>query len=68
MTVDLKLGFALHRAEGRIKRHPEPRAAGRFARPGSTSRKGKVSITQWVDPVVRKQLQRLAVDHDKEQH
>jgi hypothetical protein len=26
-----------------------------------------VSITQWVDPAVRKQVQQLALDRDKEQ-
>ena len=28
---------------------------------------GKVAITQWVDPAVRKQLARLALDHDSTQ-
>ncbi len=31
------------------------------------SRRGKVAITQWVDPAVRKQLAQLALDHDKSQ-
>jgi hypothetical protein len=34
----------------------------------AASRKGKVSITQWVDPVVRKQVQQIALDHDREQY
>lgn len=31
------------------------------------SRKGKVAITHWVDPAVRKQLARLSIDHDTSQ-
>jgi hypothetical protein len=31
------------------------------------SRRGKVAITHWVDPAVRKQLARLAIDHDSSQ-
>jgi hypothetical protein len=31
------------------------------------SRIGKVAVTQWVDPAVRKQLARLALDHDSTQ-
>jgi hypothetical protein len=31
------------------------------------SRRGKVAITQWVDPAVRKQLAQLGLDHDKTQ-
>lgn len=31
------------------------------------SRIGKVAITQWVDPAVRKQLARLALDQDRTQ-
>jgi hypothetical protein len=31
------------------------------------SRHGKVAITQWVDPAVRKQLAQLGLDHDKTQ-
>jgi hypothetical protein len=31
------------------------------------SRRGKVAITQWVDPVVRKQLAQLALDQDRSQ-
>ena len=31
-------------------------------------RKGKVGITQWVDPVVRKQLQLLRLERDKDQY
>jgi hypothetical protein len=31
------------------------------------SRRGKVAITHWVDPAVRKQVAQLALDHDKSQ-
>jgi hypothetical protein len=31
------------------------------------SRVGKVAVTQWVDPAVRKQLARLALDQDRTQ-
>jgi hypothetical protein len=31
-------------------------------------REGKVSITQWVDPVVRKQVAQIALDEDKDQY
>jgi hypothetical protein len=36
-------------------------------RPVQKSRLGKVSIGLWVDPAVRKQMQRLAIDLDKDQ-
>ena len=39
--------------------------AGAGARQGS--RRGKVAITQWVDPAVRKQLAQMHLDHDKTQ-
>lgn len=35
--------------------------------PQQPSRRGKVAITQWVDPAVRKQLARLAIDIDSSQ-
>lgn len=35
--------------------------------PQQPSRRGKVAITHWVDPAVRKQLARLALDHDSSQ-
>jgi hypothetical protein len=46
----------------RVGEGPHP---GAGTRPGS--RHGKVAITQWVDPVVRKQLAQLGLDHDKTQ-
>jgi hypothetical protein len=43
----------------------EPRRAGT---PRQKGREGKVSITQWVDPVVRKQIAQIALDEDKDQY
>jgi hypothetical protein len=39
-------------------------SAGSLLQP---SRRGKVAITHWVDPAVRKQVAQLALDHDKSQ-
>lgn len=63
-----------------VQRHPKPApgpphvAAEAVAPPASPvgrtvqrSRIGKVSIGVWVDPAVRKQLARLALDTDKDQ-
>ena len=36
--------------------------------PRQKGREGKVSITQWVDPVVRKQLAQIALDEDRDQY
>ena len=35
--------------------------------PQQPSRRGKVAITQWVDPAVRKQIARMAIDLDSSQ-
>jgi hypothetical protein len=40
----------------------------RVVAPRQKGREGKVSITQWVDPVVRKQLAQIALDEDKDQY
>lgn len=49
-----------------------PAAEAEQARPGvvprQKGREGKVSITQWVDPVVRKQIAQIALDEDKDQY
>src|SRR5258708_5355602 len=37
------------------------------AQPRTQSRYGKVAITHWVDPAVRKQLAQLALDYDRSQ-
>jgi hypothetical protein len=42
----------------------EASSAGSLLQP---SRRGKVAITHWVDPAVRKQVAQLALDHDKSQ-
>jgi hypothetical protein len=36
--------------------------------PRQKGREGKVSITQWLDPVVRKQLAQISLDEDKDQY
>jgi hypothetical protein len=36
--------------------------------PRQKGREGKVSITQWVDPIVRKQVAQLSLDTDKDQY
>jgi hypothetical protein len=50
-----------------VQRHPKPEVpsepAGRAA-----SRRGKVTITQWVDPAVRKQVAQLALDEGRDQY
>jgi hypothetical protein len=43
----------------------EPRQVRALRQKG---REGKVSITQWVDPVVRKQIAQIALDEDKDQY
>jgi len=43
----------------------EPR---RVMAPRQKGREGKVSVTQWVDPVVRKQIAQIALDEDKDQY
>ena len=40
----------------------------RQTRARQKGREGKVSITQWVDPVVRKQIAQLALDVDRDQY
>src|SRR3954452_6332644 len=40
----------------------------RVVAPRQRGREGKVSITQWVDPVVRKQIAQIALDEDKDQY
>jgi hypothetical protein len=42
--------------------------APRVGVPRQKGREGKVSITQWVDPVVRKQIAQIALDEDKDQY
>ena len=42
-------------------------APGKVITSRQKGREGKVSITQWVDPVVRKQVAQIALDQDKDQ-
>jgi hypothetical protein len=76
-TVDFMAGLRTLEQDA-VQRRPRPAPAaadrpgvgegphpGAGTRPGS--RHGKVAITQWVDPAVRKQLAQLGLDHDKTQ-
>jgi hypothetical protein len=77
-AVDFMAGLRSIEAET-VQRRPRPApvadeqsgagegapAAAPGARP--SSRRGKVAITQWVDPAVRKQLAQLGLDRDKTQ-
>src|ERR1700730_13881953 len=79
--VDFMAGLrAVEKREGvqrRPRRAPPPKAtAAASAAPEDASaagpllqhsRRGKVAITHWVDPAVRKQVAQLALDHDKSQ-
>jgi len=42
--------------------------ARRTVSPRQKGREGKVSITQWVNPIVRKQVAQIALDQDKDQY
>lgn len=77
-SVDFMAGFRSMDERNAVRRHPpvkpapspvaiaqEPLAVAQA--PQQPSRRGKVAITQWVDPAVRKQLARLALDHDSSQ-
>jgi hypothetical protein len=60
-----------------VRRHPPAKSAAAAVPPKELptslqpahqpSRRGKVAITHWVDPAVRKQLARLSIDHDSSQ-
>lgn len=76
--VDFMAGLrAVEEREGVQRRlPPAPNATATSAAPEDASlsspspqpsRRGKVAITHWVDPAVRKQLAQLALDHDKSQ-
>ncbi len=51
-----------HAIQRHIKPEQKPETPAR-----SPSRQGKVSITHWVDPLVRKQIAQLALDADRHQ-
>jgi hypothetical protein len=62
--VNFSKGLQRLKDEDAMKRQPEP-----SKQPAShQGRKTKVSVTQWVDPAVRKQIQQLALDHEKDQY
>jgi hypothetical protein len=80
-AVDFMAGLrAVEEREG-VQRRPRPAPAPKTASATSAasvdassvgsllqpSRRGKVAITHWVDPAVRKQVAQLALDHDKSQ-
>jgi hypothetical protein len=79
--VDFMAGLrAVEEREG-VQRRPRPAPAPKATPAASAapkdessasplpqpSRRGKVAITLWVDPAVRKQVAQLALDHDKSQ-
>jgi hypothetical protein len=80
-AVDFMAGLrAVEEREG-VQRRPRPAPVPKTATATSAasedassagsllqpSRRGKVAITHWVDPAVRKQVAQLALDHDKSQ-
>ena len=76
-AVDFMAGFRGIEQRDGIQRQPKPTAlptpveeipvlplSGAIAQP---SRRGKVAITYWDDPLVRKQIAQLALDLDRNQ-
>jgi antitoxin-like ribbon-helix-helix protein len=77
-SVDFMAGLRTMEARDAVRRHPPakpaptpvtsaPELPTAGQAPPQPSRRGKVAITQWVDPAVRKQLARLAIDIDSSQ-
>lgn len=76
-SVDFMAGLRSMEERDAVRRHPtvaKPLQAAStqgapavVQAPQQPSRRGKVAITQWVDPAVRKQLARLAIDIDSSQ-
>ena len=79
-SVDFMSGLRSIEERDAVRRHPPAQPAqasppipvakelpASLQIPQQSSRRGKVAITQWVDPAVRKQLARLAIDHDSSQ-
>lgn len=77
-SVDFLSGLRSIEQTAAVRRHPagpKPPVTTQAAKveevvaqaPQQPSRRGKVAITQWVDPAVRKQLARLAIDIDSSQ-
>lgn len=75
-SVDFMAGLKTLEQDA-VRRHPPvkpipvvtatPEAVAVPVPPLQPSRRGKVAITHWVDPAVRKQLARLAIDLDSSQ-
>lgn len=55
-------------AQSRILPRLDARAPLKETAIRQKGREGKVSITQWVDPLVRKQVAQIALDQDKDQY
>ena len=74
-SVNFLAGLRSLEERDAVRRHPPARPASTPAEelprslhiPQQASRRGKVAITHWVDPAVRKQLARLSIDHDSSQ-
>jgi hypothetical protein len=77
-SVDFMAGLRSMEERNAVRRHPPakpapapvasaPESPPVVQSPQQPSRRGKVAITQWVDPAVRKQLARLAIDVDSSQ-
>jgi hypothetical protein len=76
-SSDFLSGLRVVKDENAVIRQTEvipPRAPSsamdgrRVVAPRQRGREGKVSITQWVDPVVRKQIAQIALDEDRDQY
>jgi hypothetical protein len=77
-SVDFMAGLRSIEDRDAVRRHPPAQPASAppvvtkelpasLQIPHQLSRIGKVAITQWTDPAVRKQLARLALDQDSTQ-
>ncbi len=75
--VNFMAGFRSMEEQNATRRHPPKSAPSpapsvqeqppEVAKPRTQSRYGKVAITHFVDPAVRKQLAQLALDYDRSQ-
>lgn len=76
-SADFLAGLRTIEERDAVRRHPPaipatptsttPNLPASLQIPQQPSRRGKVAITQWVDPAVRKQLARMAIDLDSSQ-
>ena len=62
-SVNFSEGLRVLKKENEVIRRPEP-VAQEIPSARQGSRVGKVSMTLWVDPAVRKQIAQLSLDHD----